>query len=163
MQVDCITELSLGKEVNQLFFAVNGVLQNSTGDKPRSFQSRDANVPAKIRTNDNGRNNRPTTHDQKDGPAKKFTNHQRDERAEIKRMNSDKTNSKYVSEGRASLTNERDKDTRPVYSESVNHDRPRQGFNQADDDRHNSRTERSERTEKPSLRTQVSKLISAVY
>lgn len=140
---------------------MNGVVQNSA-DKPRSSQSRDANAPPKTRTNDNGRNNRPVTQDQKDGSDKKFTNHQRVERAESKRMNSDKTNSKYTAEGRTSLTNEREKDTRPVYSESGNHDRPRQGFNQANDDRHNSRTERSERTEKPLLRTQVNELIGAV-
>lgn len=139
-----------------VIFAVNGVVQTSI-EKPRSSQSRDTNPPSKSRSFDNSRNNKPTNQDQRDGAGRKFTNHPRDDRAESKRLNSDKTNNRYTAEGRTSLNNSRERESRPVNSESMNHERPRQGFNHADDDRHNSRMERSERAEKPLLRTQVNK------
>lgn len=143
-----------------IIFTVNGVVQNST-ERPKSSQNREANGPPLKSRTDNGRSNRPTNQEQKDiTMVKKFPNHQRDERTESKRMTTDKTNNKYTAEGRTSLNNPREKDSRPYNSESVNHDRPRQE-NQADDDRQNSRTERSERTERTtgkgqSLRTQAS-------
>lgn len=146
---------------------MNGVVQNST-EKPKSSQSREANgPPLKSRTYDNGRSNRPTNQEQKDSMVKKFPNHQRDEKTESKRVNTEKTNNyRYAAEGRTSLNNPREKESRPLNSESVNHDRSRQE-NQADDDRQNSRTDRSERTERPMargqpLRTQVSLLFDGV-
>lgn len=136
-------------------------MQNST-EKPRNSQGRDTNPPSKTRTFDNGRHNKSANQDQRDSAVKKSSNNPREDRAESKRINSDKINSRYTAEGRSSLNNSREKETRPATSESVNHDRPSQGFNQADNDRHNSRTERSERTEKPLSRTQVRKVIDEV-
>lgn len=148
-----------------IIFAVNGVVQNST-EKPKSSQSREANGPPLKSRTDNGRSNRPANQEQKDSMVKKFPNHQRDERTESKRVNTEKTNNRHTGEGRTSLNNPREKESRPFNSESVNHDRPRQE-NLADDDRQNSRTERSERAERPTpkgqpLRTQVSLLFESV-
>ena len=152
--------------LNKIIFAVNGVVQNSTEKPlPKSSQSREANgLPLKSRT-DNGRSNRPTNQEQKDSMVKKLPNHQREERTESKRVNTEKTNNRYTAEGRTSLNTPREKESRPFNSESVNHDRPRQE-NQADDDRQNSRTERSERAERPTakgqpLRTQASVLFDS--
>ena len=143
-----------------IIFAVNGVVQNSA-EKPKSSQSREPNGPPLKSRTDNGRSNRPTHQEQKDiTMVKKYPNQQRDERTESKRVTTEKTNNRYTAEGRTSLNNPREKEYRPYNSESVNHDRPRHE-NQADDDRQNSRTERSERTERPTakgqtLRTQAS-------
>ena len=144
---------------------MNGLVQNST-EKPKSSQSKEANGPPPKSRSDNGRSNRPTNQEQKESLVKKFPNHQRDERTESKRVNSEKTNNRYAAEGRTSLNNPREKESRPLNSESVNHDRPRQE-NQADDDRQNSKTERSERTERliakgQPLRTQASLLFDSV-
>ena len=148
---------SLRKLNTLCLITVNGVVQNST-EKSRGSLTRDSNPPSKARSFDNGKNNRPNNQDQKDGIIKKFTNHTGDDKAEGKRFNVEKTNNRFTSEGRTSLSNPREKETKPVNFESVNHDRPKQGFNQADEDRHNSRTERSDRTEKLLSRTMVSKL-----
>ena len=141
---------------------MNGVVQTST-EKPKSSQSREKEgngPPHKSRASDNGRSNRPTNQEQKDGTARKFPNHPRDERTESRRVNIEKTNNRYTTDGRPSFNNPREKETRTFHSESLNRDRSRQG-NQADDDRQNNRTEQSERTERPTargqpLRTQVS-------
>ena len=148
-----------------IIFAVNGVVQNST-ERPKTSQSREANGPPLKSRTDNGRSNRPTNQEQKDSTmVKKFPNPQRDERTESKRVNTEKTNNRYTAEGRTSLNNPREKESRPFNSESVNHDKPRQE-NQADDDRQNSRAERSERTERTTakgqtVRTQVSVLFDS--
>ena len=144
---------------------MNGVVQNST-EKPKSSQSREANGPPLKSRTDSGRSNRPTNQEQKDSMVKKFPNHQRDERTESKRVNTERTNNRHTAEGRTSLNNPREKESRLFSSESVNHDKPRQE-NQADDDRQNSRIERSERAERPTakgqpLRTQASLLFDSV-
>lgn len=145
---------------------MNGVVQNST-EKPRSSQSKEANGPPLKSRSDSGRSNRPTNQEQKDSVmAKKFPNYQRDERTDSKRVNTEKCNKIYAAEGRTGLSNPREKESRPFNLESVNHDRPRQE-NQADDDRQNSRTERSEKTERTTmkgqpLRTQASLLFDRV-
>jgi len=55
------------------------------------------------------------------------------------------------------LTHSKEREGRSVNSEAANNDRSRQGFNHTDENRNNSRTEqRSERSEKPPSRTQVS-------
>lgn len=145
---------------------MNGVVQTST-EKPKGSQSREGSGPTlKSRTSDNGRSNRPANQEQKETTARKFPNHPRDDRTESKRANIEKTNNRYTADGRTSLSNPREKETRTFNSESLNHDRPRQG-SQAGDDRQNSRTEQSERTERPvargqPLRTQVRKLFDEV-
>lgn len=145
---------------------MNGVVQTST-EKPKGSQSREGSgPPQKSRTSDNGRSNRPANQEQKDSTARRFPNHPRDDRTESKRVNNEKTNNRYTADGRTSLNNQREKETRTFNSESLNHDRPRQG-SQAGDDRQNSRTEQSERTERPiargqPLRTQVRQLLGGV-
>ncbi|XP_068701926.1 tudor domain-containing protein 3-like [Montipora foliosa] len=126
---------------------VNGVFQNST-EKPRSPKSRDSNVPPRARTYDNTRNNRPVSQDQKESAVKKFANHQREEKSDSKRVHPDRTNNKYTAdEGR-------EKDTKAADSETLNHDRARKGFNQAEDSRYNSRTDHHEKSERLSSRSQ---------
>ena len=141
---------------------MNGVVQSST-ERPKSSQSREANGPPLKSRTDTGRSNRPTNQEQKDiTMVKKFPNQQRDERTESKRMTTEKTNNRYTGEGRTSLLNNpREKESRPYNSESVNHDRPRQE-NQADDDRQNSRTERSDRTERPTAKGQTLRMQASV-
>ena len=128
---------------------MNGVFQNST-EKPRSPKSRDSNVPPRARTYDNTRNNRPVNQDQKDSAVKKFANHQREEKSDSKRVHPDRTNNKYTAgEGR-------EKDAKAADSETLNHDRARKGFNQAEDSRYNSRTDHHEKSERLSSRSQAS-------
>lgn len=132
------------------FFAVNGVAQSSA-EKPRSPKSRDSNVPTRARTYDNVRNNRPVHQDHKDAAVKKLTNHQRDERGDGKRSNSDRTTNKYSAEGR-------EKEPTPVDPEALNNDRARHGHSHSEDNRYNNRTDHHERSEKPFPRSQASSL-----
>ena len=142
---------------------MNGVVQNST-EKPKSSHNKEIyGPPLKSKTTDNGRHNKPANQEQKDGTAKKFVNNTRDDRTENRRNNTEKLNyTRYTSEGKTSLNNPRERETRPFNSESPNHDRAREGH-QANDDRQNNRPERNERVERPHargqpLRPQASKL-----
>ena len=130
---------------------MNGVNPQSSAEKPRSPKSRDSNLPPRTRTCDNVRNNRPVNQDHKDASVKKLTNHQRDERAEGKRSNSDRTTNRYSAEGR-------EKEAKPVDPEALNNERTRHGHSQTEDNRYNYRTDHHERSEKPFPRSQASSL-----
>ena len=140
------------------YVIVNGIVQSST-EKPRNHQSKDSNPPSKARSFDNSRNNRPTSHDNRDSGYKKINNNNngQESRVEDRKGTGDKTNNRFTAEERPSLTHSKEREGRSVNSEAANNDRSRQGFNPTDENRNNSRTEqRSERSEKPPSRTQVS-------
>ena len=140
------------------YVIVNGIVQSST-EKPRNHQSKDSNPPSKARSFDSSRNNRPNNHDNRDSGYKKINNNNngQESRVEDRKGTGDKTSNRFTAEERPSLTHSKEREGRSVNSEAVNNDRSRQGFNPTDENRNNSRTEqRSERSEKPPSRTQVS-------
>lgn len=132
---------------------MNGVVQNST-EKSRSVQSKDGSgPPPRSRTAEHGQHNKPVNQEQREGTAKKFSHNSRDERTENKRPNTEKANEKLTSEGKTSLSNSKDKETRSFNSEPHNNERAREG-NQGNDDRQNNRADRNERMDRPVARGQ---------
>ncbi|XP_022788842.1 tudor domain-containing protein 3-like isoform X2 [Stylophora pistillata] len=132
---------------------VNGVVQNSN-EKSRSSQIKDGSgLPPRSKTSEPGQHNKPVNQEQREGSAKNFAHNSRDDRAENKRPNTEKTNEKYASEGKTNSSNPKDRDMRSHNSEPHNNERAREG-NQGSDDRQNNRMDRSERMERAVARGQ---------